>query len=204
MKSLRSFFAFLPCLWLAACAGGGGSPAGTTADAASPAATQGFRMRSGELGDDDFDKIASKFGTKYTHGQQSEKFKHENAEFKGNWKGKEFDKKPFEKKSFWGDREYAKKVYGGDTDGSRFAKNSRFGGQGAREAGTTARDAGKSYATNDFKTATAREAGRKEIERNPKAEADARRKVFPDQEIIDWRDQRALTLEQTRRMLGRE
>ncbi len=161
-------------------------------------------MRSGELGDDDFDKIASKFGTRYVHGQQSEEFKHENAEFKGNWKGKELDKKPFEKKSFWGDREYAKKVYGGDTDGSRFAKNSRYGGQGAREAGTTARDTGKGYATSDYKTTAAREAGRKEIGRVSKAEADARRKVFAEPEIIDWHDQRALTLDQTRRMLGRE
>lgn len=210
MKAVTGLSLLLPCLWLAACSSGGGSgDGGTTADVASPTAAQGFRMKSGDWGDDDYGKIAEKFGTSYQYGQnaqsqESGKFNRDNPEFKGRWQNKEFDAKPFQKKSFWGDREYAKKVYGGDTDGSRFAKTSRFDGQGANEAGVTSRDAGKNFATSDYKTAAAREAGGRKIDRTSDAETDGRRRAYPDQDIIDWRDQRALSLEQTRRMLGRE
>lgn len=210
MNAVSGGSLFLSCLLLAACSNGGGSSSGTsTSDAASPTATQGFKLKSGDWGDDDYGKIAERFGTNYQYGQnaqgqQSGKFNRENPEFKGRWQNKEFNAQAYQKKSFWGDREYAKKVYAGNTDGSRFAKTSRFDGKGAREAGTAAHDAGKTYATNNYKTSAAREAGGKEIARTPDAETDIRRRVYSQPEIVDWKDQRALTIEETRRMLGRD
>jgi hypothetical protein len=113
----------------------------------------------------------------------------------------------FAKKQWLGGKAVEKKAYLGDTDGNRFAKASNFTQQrahetsrGAREGGQPARETrGTAYATGE-----AYESGVKPVKTSADADAMARRKTYPQPEIIDWQQQRALSVEQTKGILGRE
>jgi hypothetical protein len=105
-------------------------------------------------------------------------------------------------KSWWGNKDYGRKSYAGDTDGSRFQKSSRQQGQTARETGGSA-DIADAYQTGAYATSAAREAGTGKIAKPSDAETDIRRRVFPQPAIVDWREQRSLTLEQSKGILGR-
>jgi hypothetical protein len=126
-----------------------------------------------------------------------------------NFSNKAFNTKAFQKKSFWGDKEYAKKVYGGNTDGSRFMKDSKFGDKSAREGGQAARDANRQFATSDYagySGKSAREASKANIANKSDSQVDFRRKVgnaFSDPDIIDWKAQREMNVQQTKSLLGR-
>ena len=124
------------------------------------------------------------------------------AYFKGDYAKKQFQTTEYSKKSWWGNKDYGHKTYAGNTDGTRFQQSSRLDGQGAREAG---KSAGTSdvFATNDYATSAAREAGTTRIDRPSDAETDIRRKAYQAPEIIDWRQQRSLSLEQSKGILGR-
>ena len=82
--------------------------------------------------------------------------KGESPYFKGEYGKKEYKAGDYAKKSWQGGKSFETKTYQGETDGSRFAKSSRFdgqaareGSQGAREGGQTAREGGNTYATGD-------------------------------------------------------
>lgn len=122
--------------------------------------------------------------------------------FKGKFEKKEYKSGEYAKKSWWGNKDYGKKSYDGNTDGSQFQKSSRFDGKGAREAGT---DSGlsKNYQTDPYATKAAREAGKKGINKTSDAETDIRRSVYKAPEVIDWKEQRTMDLEQSKGLLGR-
>lgn len=123
--------------------------------------------------------------------------------FKGKFEKKEYKSGEYAKKSWWGNKDYGKKTYAGNTDGSKFQQPSRFDGKAAREAGT---DSGlsKTYQTDPYATKAAREAGMKGIERKSDAETDVRRRFYQAPEIIDWKEQRSMDLEQSKGILGRQ
>jgi hypothetical protein len=108
----------------------------------------------------------------------------------------------YSKKSWWGSKQYDRKAYSGNTDGSRFQKNSSLQGQGAREAGNAARIPDP-YGTNTYGTSAAHEAGLDRLKKPSNAEIDNRQEVFQQPEIIDWREQRSVTMEQSKGILGR-
>jgi hypothetical protein len=143
----------------------------------------------------------------------------------GNWKPTNDKRSPFEsqgeihdankgikkesyktgdyaKKSWWGNKEYERQPYTGNTDGNRFQTTSRLQGKGAREANTTAKIP-DNYQTNDYQTNAAREAGNAAIARPSNDLIENRQKVFQQPEIIDWREQRSLSMEQSKGILGR-
>lgn len=123
--------------------------------------------------------------------------------FKGEYNGKTYKAGEYAKQSWWGNKEYGRQSYSGDTDGSRFQQKSRLDGQSARETtGDTANIAGP-YQTGAYATSPAREAGRKNLPKPSNAETDVRRRVFAQPEITDWRQQRSITLEQSKGILGR-
>ena len=122
--------------------------------------------------------------------------------FKGDYDKKTYQAGEYSKKSWWGNKDYGRKSYDGDTDGSRFQKNSRMQGQNARETGGSAAIP-DDYQTGGFATSAAREAGAGKIAKPSDAETDIRRRVYKQPEIIDWREQRSLTLEQSKGILGR-
>lgn len=120
---------------------------------------------------------------------------------------KSFQKKNYKagdyaKKSWWGNKEYDRQSYTGNTDGSRFQKSSALQEQNAREAGSNARIPGP-YQTDNYATNSAREAANKPIDRPSNAIVESRQKVFQPPEIIDWREQRSLSLDQSKGILGR-
>lgn len=122
--------------------------------------------------------------------------------FQDKYEKKSFKTGDYKKKSWWGSKEYGRKEYAGNTDGSRFQQASRLDGQGARESGSAA-DLPAAYQTGNYATSAARETGRTDLTKPSDAETDVRRRVYQAPEIIDWREQRSLSLEQSKGILGR-
>jgi hypothetical protein len=122
--------------------------------------------------------------------------------FKGEYQKNTYKTGEYAKKSWWGNKDYGRKTYDGNTDGSRFMTPSTLDGKNAREASTTAKLPG-TYETKNFATNQAREASTQNISKNSDAETDIRRRVFQEPQIIDWREQRTLSLEQSKGLLGR-
>jgi hypothetical protein len=119
-----------------------------------------------------------------------------------NYSKKTYQTGEYSKKSWWGNKDYGRKSYAGETDGSRFQKSSRQQGHSAREAGGSA-DIPDAYQTGAYATSAAREAGTRKVAKPSDAETDIRRRVYQQPEIIDWREQRSLTLDQSKGILGR-
>lgn len=204
---LRLFHGFALLLFvplLASC----GSEDGV-AETATPPPQNGFEQKSGELFDDDSDKMIGRYAKTNPLMQKGgekpaeESAVGENRFFEGELAKREFAAKDYTKKAFWGSKDYAKQVYGGNTDGSRFQQGSRFDSQGAREGSMTSAQSGSRYATTQHSTGAAREAGRAKLSKVSDARTDARRESYRQPEVTDWREQRGLTIDDTRSMLGR-
>lgn len=205
----------LPALCLAACAGSGddGSSSSQTATAktldSEPVDLN--RVKSGDFGDDDYGKIAEKFGSNSPFMEKDGKpmgdykkftgFNRDNPEFKGKW-DKEYKAGDYKKKSWWGDKDYATKVYSGNTDANSLKKESHWGKKSASDVDKLAHEASESYGTNNYGTGRAREEGGDKIRKVSDAETDERRRVFTRPDIIPWKAQ-GLTVEDTNRMMGR-
>lgn len=96
----------------------------------------------------------------------------------------------------------APKSYGGNTDGSRFQTTAAAQGQAARQSGSRARTPGP-YQTNNFGTGNAREHSARRHDRPSDDQTENRRDSFEFPEIIDWRQQRDIGIEQSRSILSR-
>ncbi len=206
---------FFPALCLAACAGSGddSSPSSkVAAESLSPDPIALNRVKSGDFGDDDYGKIADKYGKNSPFMEKDGKpmgefkeyagFQRDNPNFKSRWDNKEYKAGDYKKKSWWGDKDYATKVYEGNTDANSLKKESRWGSKEAGEGRKLAREGRESYATRDYATGRAREEGGEKIRKVSDAETDERRRVFTKPDIIPW-TQQGLTVEDTKRMMGR-
>lgn len=125
----------------------------------------------------------------------------ESPYFKSTYAKKEYKTGDYAKKSWWGNKDYQAKEYAGNTDGSRFMQTSKYSGQSAR-------DASKVFGTSNYKTGTyatsnARESGRS-VDKKSYAEVDRRRETFEAPAVIDWKEKRQLSIQDTNRFLGRE
>lgn len=127
----------------------------------------------------------------------------ESHNFKGEYKGKTYKAGEYAKKSWWGNKDYGSQSYAGDTDGSRFQKKSRLDGQSSRETTGDAAKISGPYQTGNYATSAAREAGSSRLAKPSDVETDSRRRVYPQPEIIDWQQQRSITLDQSKGILGR-
>lgn len=121
---------------------------------------------------------------------------------KKSYKKSDYKTGDFTKQSWWGNKEYDRQTYGGNTDGSRFQQTSSLQGEKAPEAKDQARIAGP-YQTDTYATNSAREAGNDPIKKGSSDAIESRRKTFKQPDIIDWREQRPLSLEQSKGILGR-
>lgn len=122
--------------------------------------------------------------------------------FKGEYAKKDYKTTNYSKKSWWGNKDYQTKPYADSTDGSRFQKTSRLDGQNARDAGKSA-GLNNVYQTNDYATDSAREQDTEKIKKFSNTETDIRRRVFPTPDVIDWKEQRTLSIGQSKEILGR-
>ena len=120
---------------------------------------------------------------------------------KKDYKKTDYKTGDYAKKSWWGNKDYAAKPYAGNTDGSRFQTKSKLQGQGAREAGTNAKIP-DNYKTGDYATGAANEAGATPIKKGSNDQIENRQETFQQPEIIDWREQRKLTMDESKGILG--
>lgn len=193
---------FRPLLWLlvllpVSCASGpdGGNTAGSAAPPTRKTLSQRLDESNGYKVDSDGNWVPQ------NNQRSSFESQGDSPYFQGNYQKKQYKTGEYSKKSWWGNKEYGRKEYAGNTDGSRFQKSSRLDGKGAREAGKAA-DVPQTYQTDTYATNAAREANGKRIAKPANAETENRRGVFPQPEIIDWRQQRSLSLEQSKGILG--
>ena len=121
--------------------------------------------------------------------------------FQGNYDKKTYQTGNYDKKSWWGNKDFGSKQYANNTDGSRFQKNSQFSQQSARESGSPANLTG-AYQTGAYATGPAREAGHQGILRKSDSATESRRNAYPQPEVIDWQEQRNLSVEQSKGILG--
>lgn len=126
----------------------------------------------------------------------------ETHDSKKDFKKQAYKAGDYTKKSWWGNKDYGRQTYEGNTDGSRFQKSSALQGKGANEGGTNA-NIPDNYQTNAYSTGAAREAGGKQIKKGSNTEIENRRSGYEQPEIIDWREQRSLSMDQSKGILGR-
>lgn len=108
----------------------------------------------------------------------------------------------YAKKSWWGSKEYGKKSYEGNTDGSRFQKQARQDGQVARDNGKAARSSDP-FKTNTLPSESALESRNPAIDRPTNALIEGQRKTYKAPSVIDWKEQRSMNMDQSRSILGR-
>jgi hypothetical protein len=125
-----------------------------------------------------------------------------NSQFSKQFSKKAYQTNDYTKKTFGGNKDYGLKQYGGNTDGSRFQTTSALQGKNTREAGQAAKIPGP-YQTDNYATSAAREAGAKRITSAPDDLTENRHAAFKQPEIYDYSSQRALSIEQSKGVLGR-
>lgn len=194
MKTLISLL-LLPLL-LASC----GSDGGNKTAASTPAPRKGLMARMTEEGGY---KQDSK-GNWVPKSDKRSPFENQGAsQFASkDYKKQEYKAGDYAKKSWLGGKEYDRKAYAGNTDGSRFQKASDLNGKGARETKTTFNTPDQ-YKTGNYATTTAREAGNNPIAKTSNDMIENRRDSYQQPEIIDWREQRSMSRDQSKGLFGR-
>ena len=149
MKLIRSIAVF-PLILAASCASKSGADKST---ASAPPAQKSMNERFGGGGRDPNSYQQDSSGKFYIKEEKRSSFE---GKTDANFAGKSFDKKEYKagdyaKKSWWGNKEYDRKAYDGNTDGSRFQTTSALQGKGAREAGNAA-DIPDNYQTGTYAT----------------------------------------------------
>jgi hypothetical protein len=127
----------------------------------------------------------------------------ESAYFKGKSDmAKTYKTGEYAKTTWWGKKDYGRKPYEGNTDASRFQTAARDQGVTAREASNAARLPGP-YQTGTYQTNAAREAGKDPYKTSADAEIEGKH-AYPEQDVIGWKQLRAMDIKTTRSILGRE
>lgn len=168
----------------------------------------GYRVKSGEMFDDDSDKMLGKYGAMNPmyggqHGGTAAEASRVNEQFNSAYAKRDFSGKSHERKSFWGKKDYASKAFDGGRDASRFQQGAREGGLWAKQGALVSNETGRSYDRGRDFGGSAAEVSRSPLSRPSDAEVDARRRVYKQPKVEDVQRKRALTIDDTRSMLGR-
>ncbi len=126
----------------------------------------------------------------------------ESAYFQGKIDKKTYKTGDYARKAWWGTKQYEAKAYTGNTDGSRFQTRAMQDGQISNFNATQASERGL-FETNTLKRKSARESRAAEVDRWDNARVEARRKVYKAPSVMDWREQRAMSMDESRGLLGR-
>ena len=138
---------------------------------------------------------------------QSDKRSQFEYQSKSQFADKQFKKSEYKtgdyKKTAWaGDKTYATQAYAGNTDASRLKTTSNLQSQNAKETNTNAKIPSP-YQTNQLTKNSAREASNKPLAKPSNDNIENRRAEFNQPKIIDWQQQRAMSLDQSKGILGR-
>ena len=121
--------------------------------------------------------------------------------FQGQYDKKSYQTGNYDKKAWWGNKDFGLKQYANNTDGSRFQQKSPYTKQGSNESGKAA-DLPGNYQTGTYATGAAREAGHQGILKKSDPVTDARRNAYQQPEVVDWKEQRSLSVDQSKAILG--
>ncbi len=108
----------------------------------------------------------------------------------------------YAKKTWWGSKEYGKKFYDGDTDGSLFQETARQDDEVSFYDKKAARTSDP-FKTNTLPYKSALESGNPAIVRPTNLHIESERKTYKAPSVIDWKEQRSLDIDQSRSILGR-
>jgi len=108
-----------------------------------------------------------------------------------------------EKRPWWGKKNYDHKMWSGAKTAPDAGKKSWFASKHAKEGGQMARADGKQYQTGTYEVGAAYEAGTRRLGHPQNTNVQNRRKTSPEPKIIGWEEQRKMSMEQTRSLLGR-
>lgn len=167
------------------------------------------RVKSGEMFDDDSQAMLERYGaTNPLHGRgrapdAGEAGADQFRRYQGAIAERDAGSQDYERKAFWGSKDYAAKVYQGDLDGSRHVRTAPQNSGIARENFMVSDEGQQGFATGGYAAGAARENGAPSINRKPNDRVNNRAERYVPPEIQDWRPQRALTVEDTKGMLGR-
>lgn len=120
-----------------------------------------------------------------------------------DFNGKDYRTKSYARKRWAGESQFQAKQYAGNTDASQYKMEPWFVRKQTSADGQRAGAEGQRYTTSQYETPTAREQDSERIEGGSDAETDARRRVYQQPEIIDWKEQKGLGVKDTNRLLGR-
>lgn len=126
----------------------------------------------------------------------------QSAYFQKDFKKQEYKTGDYSKKSWWGNKELDRQTYAADTQATSDQKTSDLQGKGAREIKNVVKAPG-SYDTDAYGTSSARETAAKGIAKPSNDGIENNRQSFDPPEIINWREQRSLSVDQSRGILGR-
>lgn len=188
--------ALLPVLLLAACAS-------HTASQKSPAAAESGRKKlSDRMTENNGYKQDADGNWKPQVDKRSEyESKGDNKNYKKDYAKQTYKAGDYAKKSWWGNKDYARRSYKTESDGSSFQKTSSLQTQNAREAGNNA-SVPSSYRTGSYATGSAHESGSAPVKNGTNSSTEDRQRVYQQPEIIDWKEQRGLSMEQSKGLLG--
>ncbi len=123
------------------------------------------------------------------------------SHFTGQQSKKEFNTGSYDKKRF-NRQGFITKNYDHGKDGSRFSKESSLSGNTARESSQAHAGIG-TYQTNLIDRSSAYESGRSSIEKTTDYQTERRRDVYVPPTVIDYKQQRQMTVDQSKGILGR-
>lgn len=126
----------------------------------------------------------------------------ESPNFSGKIEKNTYKAGDYAKKSWWGSKDYGKKGYEGNIDGSRFQTAARQNGQKSRVDGRKARIA-EPFITNSLDRKRSRESSASALSRPLDASVESQRSKYKAPSVIDWREQRKMSVDQSRGILGR-
>lgn len=139
-------------------------------------------------------------------GKRSQFEGREQVQYGGNWGGKKYgQQKELGKQSWWGSKKAQVKNFNGVQNADQYKTASRFGSQNANQNGKNSNYNGQqSNASGNYQTGTANEVGQANVARPSNARTDWRRDVYTAPKKIDYKDYQERTIEETRRLLGRD
>lgn len=182
---------------LASCGTGGGAGTDATAGPTTTGLSQRLNQDQGFTRDTDGNWVPRSDKRSQYDGRRTANLNPRNTVNTGSYTPAEY------KKTEWTRTRAARTHdYAGKTDGSRFQSSASAQGQSARQSGTRARTPG-SYRTQGFGTNAAREGSARRHDRPTDAHTQTRREIYVEPEITDWREQRSLSIEQSRSLLAR-
>ncbi len=198
MKHLRSFLWLLVILPVSCASDSGG---GKTADNKTATGAPTHKTLNQRLTENNGYKVDAN-GAWVPKSDQRSSFetKGQSPYFQGNYNSKQYQTSEYGKKSWWGNKDYGKQSYGGNTDGGRFQTTSRYSKSNAKENSSSASVPGP-YQTHTYATGAAREAGVPGVSKKTDHSSDLS-KEYPMPDVIDWKEQRTLSLDQSKAILG--